>query len=88
MYRFKEINRGYNVANEIANLERSYANYTTNYKTEFNIDIEAKLTTITNLKGIIKENTWFALATTFAQGLPLSDLIESKLIGSRLSSLS
>jgi hypothetical protein len=69
-----------NVVNEIANLDRGFANYSTNYKTEFGIDIDVKLTTIAHRKGIIKEGTWFALATTLAPGIPLADLIEAKML--------
>lgn len=69
-----------NVSNEIANLDRSYSNYTTNYMKEFGIDIDAKLTTISHIPGIVTENAWFALATTFAPGIPLADLIESNVL--------
>lgn len=69
-----------NVDNEIANLDRGHENYTTDYKTEFGIDIDAKLTTIAHKSGIIKEGTWFALAMTLAPGIPLAELIESKIL--------
>ena len=69
-----------NVANEIKNLDRGNEHYTTDYNTEFGINIEAKLTTITHIPGIVKEGTWFGLAMTLAPGIPLSDLIENKLL--------
>lgn len=69
-----------NVANEIANLERSHEMYTTDYQTEFGMDIDAKLTTIENKPGIIKPGVWFSLAMTLAPGVPLSDLIENNLL--------
>lgn len=69
-----------NVVNEIENLDKSNKHYTTNYNSEFGIDIDAKLTTIAHKPGIIKEGTWFALALTLAPGIPLNDLIETKLL--------
>lgn len=69
-----------NVANEITNLERGNANYTTDYNTEFGIDIDASLTTITHKKGIVKDNTWYALAMSLAPGIPLADLVESNML--------
>lgn len=69
-----------NVANEIKNLNRSYSAYTQDYNTEFGIDVDAKVTTIQHLPGIVKEGTWFALAMTLAPGTPLSDLVESKVL--------
>lgn len=69
-----------NVANEIKNLDRSNEHYTTDYNTEFGLDIDAKLTTISHIPGIVKEGTWFGLAMTLAPGTPLSDLIENKLL--------
>lgn len=69
-----------NVANEIKNLDRSNEHYTTDYNTEFGLDIDAKLTTIAHIPGIVKEGTWFALAMTLAPGIPLSDLVENKLL--------
>ena len=69
-----------NVANEIENLNKGNKYYTTNYKTEFGLDIPAKLTTITHIPNIVKEGTWFALAMTLAPGIPLSDLIDNKFL--------
>jgi len=69
-----------NVANEIANLDRGNKHYTTDYVTEFGLDVDAKLTSIAHKPGIIKDNTWFALAMTLAPGIPLSDLIESDML--------
>ena len=69
-----------NVASEINNLNRSNQYYTADYKSEFGIDIDAKLTTIANKDKIIKEGTWFALAMTLAPGIPVADLIENKLL--------
>jgi serine/threonine protein kinase len=69
-----------NVANEINNLNRGHDSYTTDYRTEFGLDVDAKLTTIENKPGIVKEETWFALSMTLAPGMPLADLIESKML--------
>jgi hypothetical protein len=71
-----------NVSNEIANIDRSNINYTTDYNTEFGIQLDAKLTTITNIKNIVEDGTWFALATTLAPGISLADLIESNMLSS------
>jgi hypothetical protein len=69
-----------NVGNEIENLKKSNASYTTDYRSEFGIDIDANLTTIANKDGIIKKGTWFALAMTLAPGIPVADLVENKLL--------
>ncbi len=69
-----------NVANEISNLERGHEMYTTNYQTEFGVDIDAKLTTIEHKLGIIKSGVWYSLAMTLAPGVPMADLIENKLL--------
>ncbi|VBB18708.1 putative protein kinase [Yasminevirus sp. GU-2018] len=72
--------REMNVANEIANLERGNKHYTTDYNTEFGLDIDAKLTTIAHLPGVVNDSAWFALAMTLAPGIPLADLVESKML--------
>ena len=71
-----------NVNNEIKNLIEGHEAYTSNYKQEFGIDIDAKLTTIEYLpelkgKKIIKDGTWFAFAMTLAPGIPVADLVEN-----------
>ena len=75
-----------NVNNEIRNLDMFHKWYKTDYKTEYGIDIDAKLTTIQNRKDILRirdnkiPNTvsnWQALAVTFAHGIQLKEL-ESK----------
>lgn len=69
-----------NVEHEINNLNRGFENYTSDYNNEFGINIKANLTTIQHRKNVIKEGTWFALATTLAEGIPVADLVESKLL--------
>lgn len=69
-----------NVANEIENLKKSNEHYTTDYRSEFGIDIDATLTTIANKDNIVKKDTWFALAMTLAPGIPVADLVENKLL--------
>jgi hypothetical protein len=71
-----------NVTNEIKNLIEGHEAYTSNYKQEFGIDIDAKLTTIEYLpelegKKMIKDGTWFAFAMTLAPGIPVADLVEN-----------
>jgi len=73
-----------NVSSEIANLIEGHEAYTSNYKKEFGIDIEAKLTTIEYLRrlnganeDLIKDDTWFAFGMTLAPGIPVADLVEN-----------
>jgi len=69
-----------NVNGEIENLNKGYDRYSSDYNNEFAIDVDAKLSTIQHRENIIKPGTWFVLATTLAEGIPLSDLIESKIL--------
>lgn len=69
-----------NVVNEIINLEKGNSNYTTDYNTEFALDIDAKLTTVSHKEGIIKDGVWYALAMSLAPGIPLADLVEMNLL--------
>jgi septum formation topological specificity factor MinE len=69
-----------NVNNEIENLYKGYDAYNTDYKQMFGLDIDAKLTAIQNKDDIVKKGTWFALAMTFAPGVPVADLVESKML--------
>jgi hypothetical protein len=72
--------RELNVKNEIANLKKGFDNYTATYADVFTSEINAKLTTINAIDGIIKPDCWFALAMTLAPGIPLSKLVEDDLI--------
>lgn len=78
----KSNGRELNVINEIQNIDRGFENYTGTYADAFTSEIDAKITTIQNIPGIIKEDCWFALATTLAPGIPLNTLVESDLLKS------
>lgn len=69
-----------NVNNEIKNVNRGHDLYTANYSEIYSVDIDAKLTTINNIPGIIKQGTWNALALTYAPGIPISKLVEEDII--------
>ncbi len=69
-----------NVENEINNLNRSHEMYTSDYKSEFSLNVDACVTTIKHKQGIIKPGIWFALAMTLAPGSPLSFFIENDLL--------
>jgi len=69
-----------NVENEIKNLELANTHYDSDYQTEFNFKSNAKLSTVRNIKGIIKNGVWFALSMTLADGVPVSKLVENNLI--------
>lgn len=69
-----------NVENEIANLAKGNEYYTSDYKSEFGLDINAKLRSISNIPNIIRDGSWYALAMTLAPGMPLADLIETNII--------
>jgi len=69
-----------NVEGEIKNLELANKYYDSNYNNEFNINLNATLSTVKNIKGIIKDGVWFALSMTLADGVPVSKLVENNLI--------
>ena len=69
-----------NVKNEIKNIDLGHKYYTGDYKNTFGYDVNAKLTTLENMPGIINPDCWFALAVTLAPGIPLSELVESNLL--------
>jgi len=69
-----------NVNGEIENVTKGHKYYTDDYENVFDVDINAKLTTIENIPGIIYPGCWFALTMTLAPGVPLSNLIENKLV--------
>ena len=69
-----------NVNNEIDNINKGYEYYTGTYNEIFDYDIDAKVTTIQNIPGLIHPKCWFALTMTLAPGLPLSKLIENDLL--------
>ncbi|XWV25566.1 putative protein kinase [Tupanvirus deep ocean] len=68
--------RELNVNNEINNINKGYEYYTATYNDIYGHNIDAKLTTIQNIPGIIVPGTWFALTMTLAPGIPLSKLVE------------
>lgn len=74
--------RELNVKNEIENIDKGYNYYTAAYNEIYGVDINAKLTTVQNIDGVILKDTWFALAMTLAPGIPISKLVEDDLIGS------
>lgn len=70
--------RELNVNNEIENIKKGHEYYTESYANIFTSKINAILTTVENIPGIIKPGTWFALTMTRAPGIPLSELVEVK----------
>lgn len=72
--------RELNVLNEKENVKKGHEYYTAKYKDVFGVDINAALTTIQVIEGIIADDCWFAFAMTLAPGLPLSDLVENDLL--------
>lgn len=72
--------REMNLDNEIKNIDEGYKNYTGDYQSIFGVDINAKLTTVQHIDGIIIPNIWFAMAMTLAPGIPLSRLVEEDLL--------
>lgn len=72
--------RELNVENEIKNLNDGHKYYTDNYRNVYSVDLNAKLTTIENIPGIIVPNCWYALSMTLAPGIPLSKLVENDLV--------
>ncbi|AYV76736.1 MAG: hypothetical protein Terrestrivirus13_2 [Terrestrivirus sp.] len=69
-----------NVANEMDNVNKGHEYYTTTYSSVFGTSIDATLTTLENKPGVVMPDCWFALATTLAPGIPVSDLVESDLL--------
>ncbi|QGR53730.1 protein kinase [Moumouvirus maliensis] len=70
----------FNVFNEINNINRAHQHYTCSYKSIFNLDVEANLTTIKYLPNILKDNYWFAFPMTLAPGIPLDKLLGQNII--------
>ncbi|XWV26905.1 hypothetical protein QJ857_gp0145 [Tupanvirus soda lake] len=68
--------RELNVNNEINNINKGHEYYTATYNDVYGYDIDAKLTGIQNIPGIVVPGTWFALTMTLAPGIPLSKLVE------------
>lgn len=73
----KSNGREMDVRGEIRNIDMGFKNYTGSYYDVFGHNIDAKITTIENVKGIVNPDCWFALAVTLAPGIPLSKLVES-----------
>jgi hypothetical protein len=69
-----------NVKNEIENLEKGHQYYVDNYKDVFSIDLNANLSTVQNIPGILNPECWYALSMTVAPGIPLSKLVENDLV--------
>ena len=69
-----------NVNNEISNISRGHEYYTAEYNKVFGTDINAKLTTVQNIPGVVKPDIWYALTMTLAPGIPLSKLVEDDII--------
>lgn len=68
--------RELDVNNEARNLQLGYKYYTANYREVFGSDIDAHLTTVQHVEGVVKPYAWFVLAMTLAPGIPLSKLVE------------
>jgi len=75
-----------NTQNEIENLIEGHKYYTDNYKNVFGVDLKYEITTIQNIKNIIKDDCWFALTMDVAEGIPLSKLTEDNSIKEILQS--
>lgn len=73
----KSNGREMDVRGEIRNIDMGLRNYTGSYYEIFGHNIDAKITTIENVRDIVDPNCWFALAVTLAPGIPLSKLVES-----------
>ena len=69
--------RELNVQNEINNINKGHDVYTATYREIFDVDIDAKLTAVENIPGIIHPASWYALTMTVAPGVALSKLIEN-----------
>ncbi len=74
--------RELNLNNEIENLRKGHEYYTAKYSDVYGRDIDAKLTTVENIPGLIVPNTWFAMTMTLAPGVPLNKLVENELVTS------
>ncbi|AGC01725.1 putative protein kinase [Acanthamoeba polyphaga moumouvirus] len=70
----------FNVFNEINNINKAHENYTCSYKSIFNLDIEANLTTIKYLPNILKDKYWFAFCMSLAPGISLDKLLNQKIV--------
>lgn len=66
-----------NVQNEIKNIKDGHKYYTASYGDVFPVNVDAHITTVQHIDGILVPNSWYALAMTIAPGIPLSKLIES-----------
>jgi hypothetical protein len=67
-----------NANNEIENLNEAEKVYNATYKEVFGKDLPARISSVKNIPGIIKEDCWFALTMTFAKGIGLNKLVEKK----------
>ncbi|AGF85571.1 putative protein kinase [Moumouvirus goulette] len=70
----------FNVFNEINNINKAYQYYTCSYKSIFNLDIEANLTTVKHLPDVLKDKYWFAFSMTMAPGISLEKIINQNII--------
>jgi hypothetical protein len=70
--------RELNVNNEIEHINKGHKYYTGTYRDLYGTDINATITAIQNIPGIIIPGTWFALTMTLAPGIPLSKLVEQE----------
>ena len=66
-----------NVSGEIQNLKDGNKYYTCDYNNVFGQNVNMKLTTITNIDGVIVPN-WYSLVMSLAPGVPLSTFLEPK----------
>jgi len=69
-----------NITSEAQNITDAYKYYTASYKEIFGYDVNAKVTTVQLVNGVIKEGCWFALAETIAPGRQIKKLEEQQLL--------
>lgn len=69
-----------NVDNEIKNIDRAVLAYPTSYRDVFGLDCVANLDTVRVVRGVV-DPVWYCMAMTFAEGVPVSKLIEDDLLG-------
>ncbi len=74
--------RELNVLNEIENIKKAEKYYKADYKDIFGKEYDngSKLRVIEVVDGIIKPGTWYAMAMSVAPGVPISSMVETKLI--------
>jgi hypothetical protein len=67
----------FNVYNEIQNIKKGIDYYTCDYNEIYGLNVDAKLTAVSTVPNIIKQNCWYAMTMTLAPGVPVSYLVEN-----------